>query len=433
VERAMTHFFLTIVILGLASVITQKIEVLKKYRIPVSLSSSLIVLSLFTAIPEWKTLPIYTTWKSWPSIFIALIFAALFLERSEDKQITSEFKESLGETILVWITIVGQMVVGLALCLFLFKPFFNLPLAFTSVLETGFAGGHGTAVAMNQSYIDNGLPNGQEYGLFSATVGLILGIVGGIIIIKRERGSGVVKEEEHEKFNLDPVRVIITLTLIFGAFLLGSLMKDNILVLLENISDASPVAILKRLVPSLPLFVYALIGGVLVKAFLKLIRHQHLIHNGIINLASNVFMELLIFAGIASIDMKVISDAIIPLGILFTVGFIWNLFCHYYIRTRLVKDEYSFELSLINFGMVNGTTGIGLMLMKMVDPECKTKALKVYAEAAPFTSPFIGGGVLTLSLPYILNIVNPYLVLFIFIVALVCLYFAGVQMKKKYL
>ena len=124
----MTHFFLTIVILGLASVITQKIEVLKKYRIPVSLSSSLIVLSLFTAIPEWKTLPIYTTWKSWPSIFIALIFAALFLERSEDKQITSEFKESLGETILVWITIVGQMVVGLALCLFLFKPFFNLPL-----------------------------------------------------------------------------------------------------------------------------------------------------------------------------------------------------------------------------------------------------------------------------------------------------------------
>ena len=36
-----------------------------------------------------------------------------------------------------------------------------MPLAFTSVLETGFAGGHGTAVAMNQSFIDNGLPNVQ--------------------------------------------------------------------------------------------------------------------------------------------------------------------------------------------------------------------------------------------------------------------------------
>ncbi|HNI88936.1 MAG TPA: sodium/glutamate symporter, partial [Leptospiraceae bacterium] len=371
----MIHFFITIVILGIASVVTQKIDILKRYRIPVSLTSSLIVLAFFTGFPSLKELPIYATWKTWPSIFIALIFAALFLERSEGKQVTSEIRESLGETYLVWITIVGQMVVGLFLSLILFKPFFNLPLAFTSVLETGFAGGHGTAVAMNQSYIDNGLPNGQEYGLFSATVGLILGIVGGIILIRRERGAGIVKEEEGDKLNLDPLKVIITLTLIFGAFLIGSLLKENILHLLDYIQADSFLSILKRLIPSLPLFVYALIGGVLVKAFLKLIQQENLIENSIINLASNVFMELLIFSGIASIDMKVISDAIVPLAILFSIGFIWNVFCHYYVRPKLIKDEYSFELSLINFGMVNGTTGIGLMLMKMVDPECKTKAL----------------------------------------------------------
>lgn len=429
----MNHFFLTIVILGIASVITQKIDVLKRYRIPVSLTSSLLILVLFTGVPDLKTLPIYSTWKTWPGIFIALIFAALFLERSEGKQITSEFRESLGETYLVWITIVGQMVVGLLLSLILFKPFFNLPLAFTSVLETGFAGGHGTAVAMNQSYIDNGLLNGQEYGLFSATVGLILGIVGGIILIKREKGSSEVKEEDHEKLSLDPVKVIITLTLIFGAFLIGSLMKDNVLHLLDYISEDSMLAILKRLIPSLPLFVYALIGGVLVKTFLKLIKQEHLIENSIINLASNVFMELLIFAGIASIDMKVISDALVPLLILFTIGFIWNVFCHYYVRPKLIKDEYSFELSLINFGMVNGTTGIGLMLMKMVDPECKTKALKVYAEAAPFTSPFIGGGVITLSLPYIVNLVNPYLVLLILIISIGILFILGKKSKQRYL
>lgn len=429
----MIHFFITIVILGLTSVITNKIEILKKYRIPVSLTSSLIVLAMFTGIPEWKSLPIYATWKSWPGIFIALIFAALFLERNEGKHISSNYKEWLGETALVWITILGQSVVGLTLCLFLFKPFFDLPLAFTSVLETGFAGGHGTAVAMNQSFLDNGLPNGQEYGLFSATVGLILGIIGGIIIIKRERGTGIIVEEEDDKVRVDPSRAIITLTLIFGAFLIGSFMKDNVINLLAYIGEDSALAILKRLVPSLPLFVYALIGGVILKSFLKIIKQEHLINNAVINLASNVFMELLIFSGIASIDMKVISDAIIPLGILFSAGFLWNVFCHYYVRTKLIKDEYSFELSLINFGMVNGTTGIGLMLMKMVDPECKTKALKVYAEAAPFTSPFIGGGVLTLSLPYLLNIINPYLILFLFILIMLAMFYGGIWSKNKYL
>lgn len=428
----MSHFFITIVILGLTSVITNKIEVLRKYRIPVSLTSSLIVLAVFTTVPEWKLMPIYATWKTWPGIFIALIFAALFLERNEGKHISTNYKEWLGETALVWITILGQSVVGLILCIFLFKPFFDLPLAFTSVLETGFAGGHGTAVAMNQTFIDNGLANGQEYGLFSATVGLILGIVGGIILIKRERGSGTVQEEE-EKISVEPIKVIITLTLIFGAFLIGSFIKDNVISLLDYISDGSVFAILKRLVPSLPLFVYALIGGVILKTFLKIIKHEFLINNGIINLASNIFMELLIFSGIASIDMKVISDAIIPLGILFSCGFCWNIFCHFIVRPKLIKDEYSFELSLINFGMVNGTTGIGLMLMKMVDPDCKTKALKVYAEAAPFTSPFIGGGVLTLSLPYLLNIFNPYLVLIVLILFLSAMYFAGIWSKKKYL
>ena len=70
----MSHFFITIVILGLTSVITNKIEVLRKYRIPVSLTSSLIVLAVFTTVPECKLMPIYATCKTWPGIFIALIF-----------------------------------------------------------------------------------------------------------------------------------------------------------------------------------------------------------------------------------------------------------------------------------------------------------------------------------------------------------------------
>jgi glutamate:Na+ symporter, ESS family len=434
VARGLNHFFITVIILGFIAVISSKISILKKYRIPISLTSSILVLIIFASFPDLKSLPIYSTWKTWPGIFIALIFAALFLERSEENteiKKNSDLNESFLQTILVYITIVGQMIIGLALCLILFKPVFNLPLAFGSVLETGFAGGHGTAVAMNKTFLDNGLLNGQEYGLFSATVGLILGIVGGIILIKKESGDKSFEvEEEKSKIELDPIKVIITLFLIFLAYIIGDFLKENLLNNLSYINESSPFAFILRL-KDLPLFIFTLLAGVSLKMILKFIRFDYLIENGLINLVSNVFMELLIFAGIASIDMKVISNALLPLLILFTAGFVWNLFCHFVVRKKLIKESYSFEISLINFGMVNGTTGIGLMLLKMVDPECKTKALKVYAESAPFTSPMVGGGILTLALPYLVTNGNPYWILLLLIALCLNLYFIGKRIRIK--
>ena len=102
-------------------------------------------------------------------------------------------------------------------------------------------------------------------------------------------------------------------------------------------------------------------------------------------------------------NLQVISEALFPMLILFGMGFTWNLFCHYYIRKKLLPEDISFELSILNFGMLNGTTAIGLMLLKMIDPELKSRAIKIYAESAPLTSPVIGGGALTLSLPYLIS------------------------------
>lgn len=427
----MSHFFITVIILGLAAFITNKVPILNKYRIPVSLSSSILVLALFTYNTDLKAMPIYASWKTYPNIFIALIFAALFLERSETHNHSSDFNESLAQTILIWISILGQTFIGLLFCVLIFKPLYDLPYSFASVLETGFAGGHGTAVAMKQSFIETGIPGGLEYGLFSATVGLLCGIIGGIFLIKRQNLPTRNLEEDIPDGKLDPIKAILTLSLIFGAFQLGSLMKDNVLLLLDGISDESILKIFKRIIPSLPLFVYALIASVILKFLLKWTKQDYIIDNNMVNFASNFFMELLIFAGIASIDMKVISEAIVPLMLLFTAGFIWNIFCHFYVRPKILKDEYSFELSLINFGMLNGTTGIGIMLLKMVDPECKTKALKIYAESSPFTSPFIGGGILTLTMPYLLNHLGPSILLPVFTISILLLYFFGLKIKLK--
>jgi ESS family glutamate:Na+ symporter len=105
--------------------------------------------------------------------------------------------------------------------------------------------------------------------------------------------------------------------------------------------------------------------------------------------------------------VRLLGQGLIPLLSLFALGFAWNLFCHIWLRPRILNNAYSFELGLINFGMLNGTSATGLMLLKMVDPKFQTRAAKVFAESSAITQPFIAGGILTLATPYIVSQLSP--------------------------
>ncbi|MDX1957695.1 MAG: sodium/glutamate symporter [Leptospiraceae bacterium] len=412
----MISIFLAFIILGVGYFLTSKISLLKKFSIPPSLTVSLIALVFFTAIPSYQQTQVYKDWKDWPGLIIAFIFAALFLESQPNSKKEQSSKEIIGEVSLIFIAILGQMLVGILLTYFLFKPFFQLPLAFASVLENGFAGGHGTAVAMSQPYSDNGLKEGVDYALFSATVGIVFGIAGGIFLVTKERKSrgGVVAEKE-QRVTLGLSSLFISLGLIFTSVLVAILVKAQF----------------EKFFPQLPqitLFVYALLVSVVLKNLLTLLKQDKIISGDDMSFFSSFFMELLIFSAISTMNLNVISNALIPLMILFTLGFIWNLFVHFKLKDKFFPKEYSTEISLINFGMLNGTTAIGLMLLRMIDPELKSKGVKVYAQSAPFTSPVVGGGILTLALPYLLTNNHPLLIALGLSIAMIVFYFVG---KKK--
>ncbi len=194
--------------------------------------------------------------------------------------------------------------------------------------------------------------------------------------------------------------------------------------LLENTSK-------KMSLPTLPLFVYSLVVSVIFRNIIQRTGQSKYLNNSLYIFFSAFFMEFLIFSAIITMDLQVISDALVPLLIIVTAGFIWNLFCHIVLRKILLPDAYAFELSIINFGMLNGTTAIGLMLLKIIDPGLQSKAVKVYAESAPFTSPIVGGGILSLTLPYLLTKQNPYIVLILLIFSMCIFYFLGRNMNSK--
>jgi glutamate:Na+ symporter, ESS family len=406
----MHYFLLVLLLLGVSVIAGKYIPFLHRYRIPPSLPIGLILLIVFSLLPEMKTGGFYLHLHSLPGEFIALLFACLFLQRAEKTHVpVKRLGPVLAQTSLVWVAVMGQVLLGLIGTILIYKPFFGEPLAFTSVLEAGFAGGHGTAVALGPILAQNGIPAGLEYGLFSATIGIIFGISGGLWLIHREgRRTASVRtldKEEKEVAEFDLSSLMITLALIAAAYWLGQLFKGTV----EH-------EILPRLVApeqlgkfGLPLFAYTLVGGLTVRTLSHMSGLEHLIDNRSIMLMADVFLEILVFAGIAIINLKLIGHSLIPLLSLFVAGFAWNIFCFIYLRPRMLPISYSFEIGLVNFGMLNGTAAIGLMLLKMVDPGFKTQAARTFAESSAITQPFIAGGLLTILTPFIVSSLAPWL------------------------
>lgn len=402
----MQYFLLVLFFLGLSVFIGKQIPWFSRYRIPPSLTAGAIALLLFTAIPGAKNSDFFLHLKQLPSEFIALVFACFFLQRHENTGLSERrITDVFAQTSLIWVSVMGQVLIGLVATILVYKPFFGQPLAFTSVLEAGFAGGHGTAVAMGPILVQNGVPAGLEYALFSATVGLIAGIAGGVWLIERQRRKTrmIVSDEDLVHAQLDVTGLLTSLGLVAAAYWLGLFYKGVFeKEILPRITDPAHLGSF-----SLPLFAYTLIGGYTVKQLLTLAGFSRLIDNISILLLADVFLEILIFAGIAIIDVQLLGQGLIPLLSLFAMGFAWNLFCHIWLRPRILNKAYSFELGLINFGMLNGTAATGLMLLKMVDPKFQTPAAKVFAESSAITQPFIAGGILTLATPYIVSQLSP--------------------------
>lgn len=405
----MQYFLLVLFLLGVSAIAGKRVQWLKRFAIPPSLTMGIGVLLFFTFLPQEKTGGFFVHLKSLPSEFIALVFACLFLQRTEATHTKRKFAEVLGQVSLVWVSVMGQVLIGLVGTILIFKPFFGEPMAFTSVLETGFAGGHGTAVAMGPILVQNGIAAGLEYGLFSATIGLILGIVGGVWLIHHQKRKLHLKKteivEENHNVEISLHTLLVSFALIAAAYWLGQLFKG----IFEREVLPQVLSPDKLRGFSLPLFAYTLMGGYAVKHLCQLARVDYLIDNRIILLAADVFLEILIFAGIAIIDVRLLGHALVPLLTVFAFGFVWNVFCHFYVRPRMLPVPYSFELGLINFGMLNGTAATGLMLLKMIDPQFKTPAARVFAESSAITQPFIAGGILTLLTPYIVTELNPWL------------------------
>tara|TARA_R110002049_G_scaffold2750_8_gene22199 strand:+ start:129751 stop:131199 length:1449 start_codon:yes stop_codon:yes gene_type:complete len=377
------------------------------------------------------------TLSSWPGFLIAIVFAGMLLER-KPAPIRQRVQGVARQGLMVWIIVLGQTAVGLTATWLLVQPFYDVPNAFGMLIETGFAGGHGTAAAMGEVFkhptIE--LAGGLELGTLMATVGLVYGVVTGILWInvairfgwvdphmtKASLKSQAATDERHQpepigysaisREAIDPLLVqMVWLTVAFG---IGMLMQACVVSAAvwwdagttpQLAKDAASGQLAQRLTASsvldFPLFIYTLFGGLAVRRVMEGLGLGHLIDSSTINRLTSAAMDILVVAAIASLNLVATQALLVPFTVLLISGAIWVGVCLLVISRRVLPAEHWFQLGLINYGMSTGTTATGFVLLRVIDPELESGAAEDYALAAPLSAPFIGGGILTVALPLI--------------------------------
>ena len=96
-------------------------------------------------------------------------------------------------------------------------------------------------------------------------------------------------------------------------------------------------------------------------------------NNYLLNRLSGAFFDIMIVAGIASIDVEDIRGLLLPFVLLTVTGGIvtWLHLSHV---CRAVYPDYYYEGLISMFGMLTGTISSGVLLLRETDPDLSTPA-----------------------------------------------------------
>ena len=350
--------------------------------------------------------------RTWPGWLISVVFAGLFLDKP-GRSLLQNLRGAGRQCIVVWIISLGQVALGLLAVLLIIQPLRlgpfegDVPVYFGQLIEIGFVGGHGTSAALGRVYEKMGYPEAQDLAFFMATVGLIYSVVSGMFFVNlgvrrgwtragqvRESQITGVETESREVIGLGRVSAEVLDPLVFQGLILGAAYATGLV--LQKLAGLA--------YDGLPLFMFTLLGGWVIRDVFRLLGIADLIDPDTIRRLVAAAMEFLIVAAIASLNLVLVAKAIVPLSVLLIVAFVWTAVCLVYVGRRLLPSEHWFELGIINYGMSTGVTATGLMLLRILDKDLDSGAAENYALGGALSFPFIGGGVITVAVfPFLIQ------------------------------
>ncbi|WP_300525936.1 sodium/glutamate symporter [Aminiphilus sp.] len=326
----------------------------------------------------------------YPGILITLVFGALPLASEK-----APFREIFDRVGNLWaysqVGMILQWGIGALFGMFILGGVWkDLNPAFGLMLASGFAGGHGTAAAIGAAFKGLGWEDAGTLAMTSATVGVVSAVVGGLILAKwgsrkgyshflttfddmpTELKTGLIPPDRRHPGGFDTVSsisidpVAFHLALIFLASLGGYYLSKLAGAYIPKVS--------------LPVFSCAFVVGIVMNHVLQGTGASTYVDKKTMGRLSGTFTDLLVAFGIASIKLPVVIKYALPLACLFVFGIVYCLFVFSWLTPRIIRS-YWFEKGLFTWGWMTGTMAMGIALLRIVDPELKSKALDDFAFA----------------------------------------------------
>ncbi len=375
-------------LLLVANLLTRKVGFIRKSLMPVAALAGFILLAL-RATGLLKFPAEMLEMVTYHGIAIGFIAMSLRTTKTEIKGLFA-FKSGA----LIVSTYLVQAVVGLAISALLY--FTLMPALFPAsgiLLPMAYGQGPGQANNVGSTYEALGFIGGRSFGLSLAAAGYLTACLVGIWYTQRvikKRGaekkdvkivSGSVVTEVFQEENEVPLdesvdRLSLQIALIMITYLITFLITRLITGAIAGIAPGAGKSIV-------PLFWgFNFITGSLVamgtRGVLSKLRKSGVMtrqyqNNYLLNRISGLAFDLMIVAGIASIDISDLQGLWVPFLLIAVIGGIVTYIYLKWIVPRL-SPTYADESFIAMFGMLTGTISSGILPLRQIDPEFKTPA-----------------------------------------------------------
>lgn len=374
-----------------ANVMHRKIPFIRKGLMPISVIAGFLLLlakglGIFKPDNDMLEMLVYHC--------IALGFISMSLRRIKTDKSEAARSAGLKSGAIIVGTYLVQAFVGLVITILLAYTFMpNMFKAAGLLLPMGFGQGPGQANNIGSTYEKMGFIGGRSFGMSIAAAGYLCACTAGVFVLNYWKRKGLLKntnrkgtdETSIEGFFQDKNEIPITdsidklsiqAVMILTVYLLTYLLTWGITSGLSAISTG-----LGNMVNSLLWGFNFIVGSMLallVSTLLGKAQKKGLItrqyqNNYLLNRLSGFFFDLMIVAGIASINLEDISGLLVPF-LLMAVGGGVVTFLYLRIVCKKVYGDYYLEGLISMYGMLTGTIGSGVLLLKEIDPELSTPA-----------------------------------------------------------
>jgi len=324
---------------------------------------------------------------------IALGFIAMSLRVPPKREEGTRDHSGLRSGAVIISTYMVQGVIGLLITLVL--SYTVLPGLFKAsglLLPMGFGQGPGQANNVGSSYEALGFAGGRSFGLAVAAAGYLVACLVGVVILsilsRREKlrtvSEGEVSQPSLDFFqskdeipissSIDKLSVQLAMVLIvyLATFLAAWGLTSGIAALSPGLANT-----LNPLIWGFNFIIgsaLALLLRVLLEQGKKagLIQRQYQ-NNFLLNRISGFFFDIMIVAGIASIDLADIRGLWLPFALMVLAGAALT-WIHLRIVCRRAYPDYYYEGLISMYGMLTGTISSGVLLLREIDPNLETPA-----------------------------------------------------------